>query len=66
MSEKVLKLAGKRPMLLAIIVMATFTLGLLFSGWLTPTRGNAQQNPPDPTPTQENCAASTNVLPRCS
>jgi hypothetical protein len=62
MSEKVLKLAGKRPMLLAIIVMATFTLGLLFSGWLTPTRGNAQQNPPDPTPTQENCAASTNVL----
>jgi len=30
-------------MLLALIVMATITLGLLFSGWLTPTPGRAQQ-----------------------
>jgi len=48
-------------MLLALI-MATLTLGLLFSGWLTPTPGKAQQDPPNPTPNQENCAASTNVL----
>jgi hypothetical protein len=60
MSKKVLKLAGKRPMLLAIIVMATFTLGLLFSGWLTPTPGRAQ---PDPTPNVEttNCVALPNT-----
>jgi hypothetical protein len=61
MSKKVLNYAGKRPMLLALI-MATLTLGLLFSGWLTPTPGKAQQDPPNPTPNQENCAASTNVL----
>jgi len=30
-------------MLLALIVMATITLGLLFSGWLTPAPGRAQQ-----------------------
>ena len=37
-------------MLLAILAMATLTLGLLFSGWLTPTPGKAQGtgggNPP--------------------
>ena len=54
MSKKVLNYAGKRPMLLALIVMATFTLGLLFSGWLTPTPGRAQQNPPNPQPNGEN------------
>jgi hypothetical protein len=41
MSKKVLKLTGQRPMLLAII-MATLTLGLLFSGWFTPTSLQAQ------------------------
>ncbi len=47
-------------MLLALIVMATFTLGLLFSGWLTPTPGKAQQTMVDPTPTQEttNCVVA--------
>ncbi len=29
-------------MLLAILVMATFTLGLLFTGWLTPSNSRAQ------------------------
>lgn len=58
MSKKVLKLAGRRPILLALFVMATLTLGLLFSGWLTPTPGKAQQGKEaDPTPSQEttNC-----------
>jgi hypothetical protein len=50
MSKKVLKLAGKRPMLLAIIVMATFTLGLLFTGWLTPTPVKAQSSGGNPQP----------------
>jgi hypothetical protein len=49
MSKKVLKLAGRRPMLLALIVMATVTLGLLISGWLTPAplraQGTGGQNP---------------------
>jgi hypothetical protein len=53
MSKKVLKLAGRQPMLLALIVMATFTLGLLFSGWLTPTPGKAQPNQPNPPPNVE-------------
>ncbi len=55
MSKKVLNYAGKRPMLLALIVMATLTLGLLFSGWLTPAR--AQQGDGNPPPNQEatNC-----------
>ena len=43
MSKKALKLAGRRPMLLALIVMATLVLGIVFSGWLTPTRVKAQQ-----------------------
>ena len=49
--------AGRRPMLLALIVMATFTFGLLFSGWLTPTPGKAQGNGGgNPTPNVEtNC-----------
>ena len=54
MSKKVLNYAGKRPMLLAILVMATLTLGLLFSGWFTPTQGKAQPNQPNPPPSQEN------------
>jgi len=41
-------------MLLALI-MATLTLGLLFSGWLTPTPGRAQQVPPNPQPNVESC-----------
>jgi hypothetical protein len=53
MSKKVLKLAGRQPMLLALIVMATFTLGLLFSGWLTPTPGKAQPSQPNPPPNVE-------------
>jgi len=48
MSKKVLNYAGRRPMLLAFLVMATFTLGLLFSGWLTPIPGKAQPNQPNP------------------
>src|ERR1035437_10008910 len=56
MSKKALKLVGQRPMLLVIIVMATLTIGLLFSGWLTPTPGKAQQGmAADPTPNQETC-----------
>ena len=53
MSKKVLNYAGKRPMLLALTIMATLTLGLLFSGWLTPTTGRAQGGP-NPPPNQEN------------
>ncbi len=41
-------------MLLALIVMATLTLGLLFSGWLTPTPGRAQQGAAEPQPSHEN------------
>jgi hypothetical protein len=55
MSKKVLNYAGKRPMLLAILVMATLTLGLLFSGWLTPTPGKAQNGSQNPQPNAENC-----------
>jgi hypothetical protein len=55
MSNKVLKLAGRRPMLLALFIMATLTLGLLFSGWLTPTSGKAQgTGGPNPPPNIEN------------
>jgi hypothetical protein len=59
MSKKVLKLAGRRPMLLALIVMATFTIGLLFSGWLTPTPGKAQPSQQNPQP---NIESSTNCI----
>jgi hypothetical protein len=41
MSKKVLNYAGRQPMLLALI-MATIVLGLLFSGWLTPSPMRAQ------------------------
>ena len=41
-------------MLLAILVMATLTLGLLFSGWLTPTPSKAQPSQNNPQPSQEN------------
>jgi hypothetical protein len=64
MSKKVLKLAGKRPILLALIVMATFTLGLLFSGWLTPSHLRASgPGYSDPTPPSNvettNCVVSS-------
>ncbi len=49
MSKKVLKLTGKRPMLLALIIVATFMLGLIFSGWFTPTPSKAQNGGPNPT-----------------
>ena len=55
-------------MLLAIIVMATFTLGLLFSGWLTPTPGRAQSGNGNPAPNNENTNCpnyTTNVAASC-
>jgi len=57
MSKIVLKLAGRRSMVLALFIMATLTLGLLFSGWFTPIPGKAQPNQPNPQPNQEttNC-----------
>ena len=71
MSKKVLNYAGKRPMLLALTIMATLTLGLLFSGWLTPTTGRAQGGP-NPPPNQENTNTNcvehgpyTNCSPNC-
>lgn len=54
MSKKVLNYAGQRPMLLAILVMATLALGLLFSGWLTPTSAKAQHAMASPQPKKEN------------
>ena len=50
-------------MLLVIIVMATLTLGLLFSGWFTPTPGRAQSGGGDPSPSNvnTNCVATTSV-----
>ena len=48
MSKKALNIASKRPMLLALIVMATITIGLLFSGWLAPVPIKAQNNDSDP------------------
>ncbi len=61
MSKKVLKLAGKRPILLALIILATFALGIIFSGWLTPTPSKAQQYAADSTPSQEttNCEVAS-------
>jgi hypothetical protein len=37
-------------MLLALIIMATITIGLLFSGWFTPAPSKAQPGQPDPQP----------------
>jgi hypothetical protein len=56
-------MAGRRPILLALIIMATVTIGLLLSGWLTPAPGRAQPGQPDPTPGVENtnCIATTNA-----
>ena len=54
MGKKVLNYAGRRPILLALI-MATLTLGLLFSGWLTPTPVKAQNGSQNPQPNAENC-----------
>jgi len=64
MSKKVLKLAGRRPMVLALFVMATLTVSLLFSGWLTPTPSRAQgTGGPNPPPSNENTnCASTNCI----
>lgn len=62
MSKKALKLAGRRPMLLAlIIVMTIFAFGLLVSGWLTPIPGRAQQNDTNSTSEDESpdCVASS-------
>ncbi len=53
MSKKMLKFAGQRRTWLALI-MATVTLGLLFAGWLTPTRSKADNGGPNPPPNQEN------------
>ena len=72
MSKKVLKIAGRRPMLLALLIMATITIGLLFSGWLTPTPTKAQnggsrihhqmwKTVDNPT-TTTNCAASAKLV----
>jgi hypothetical protein len=68
MSKKVLNYAGKRPMLLALTIMATLSIGLLFSGWLTPMAGRAQpsQNNPPPNNENTNCPNyTTNVAPNC-
>jgi hypothetical protein len=67
MSKKVLNYAGRRPMLLALI-MATLTLGLLFSGWFTPTPGRAQAGGGNPSSNNENTNCpnyTTNVVPSC-
>jgi hypothetical protein len=61
MSEKVLKLANRRPMLLTLIIMATITIGLLFSGWLTPAPTKAQNGGGNPSSGGENtnCVTSS-------
>jgi hypothetical protein len=61
MSEKVLKLARRQPMFLALIVMATITIGLLFSGWLTPAPVKAQNGSGNPQTSQEttNCQVAS-------
>ena len=67
MSKKVLNYAGKRPMLLALI-MSTLTLGLLFSGWLTPPAAKAQAGGGNPPPNNENTNCpnyTTNVTVTC-
>jgi hypothetical protein len=66
MSKKALKLANRHPMLLALI-MATLTLGLLFSGWLTPSHlraaGATYSNPtPPPNGENTNCDNPTKYL----
>jgi len=48
-----MKLAGRHPMMLAMI-MATLTIGLLFSGWLTPIISMAQTGGGNPSPGNEN------------
>jgi hypothetical protein len=60
MSKKVLKPAVRRPMLLALI-MATAILGLLFSGWLTPTPSKAQPSQQNAQPNVEttNCVTAS-------
>jgi hypothetical protein len=48
-------------MLLAVFIMATLILGLLFSGWFTPMPGKAQPSQPNPTPNVEtNCGPQSN------
>ncbi len=48
-------------MLLALIIMATITIGLLFSGWLTPAPIKADTSDPDPDPGVEttNCVTAS-------
>ncbi len=41
-------------MLLALLIMATITIGLLFSGWLAPVPIKAQTSGPDPSSGDEN------------
>jgi hypothetical protein len=53
-------MAGRRPILLALIIMATVTIGLLLSGWLTPAPGRAQPGQPDPDPGLEKCTNCVN------
>ena len=55
MSKKMLKMAGRRPILLALIIMATVTIGLLLSGWFTPAPGRAQPGQSNPRQDVENC-----------
>jgi hypothetical protein len=67
MSKRVLKMAGRRPILLALI-MATLTLGLLFSGWLMPISVKAQAGGGNPASGNENTNCpnyTTNVVPSC-
>ena len=59
MSKKVLKIAGERRTLLALIVMATLVLGIVISGWLTPTRSKAQEGGGNPPPGVESCTNCT-------
>jgi hypothetical protein len=67
MSKKVLNYAGRRPMLLALIVMATVAFGLVFTGWLTPTPGKAQTGADNPKPNDEaaDCVTSSTTT-NCS
>ncbi len=48
-------------MLLALLIMATITIGLLFSGWLTPAPIKADTSDPDPDPGVEttNCVTAS-------
>jgi len=54
--------------MLLVLIMATLTLGLLFSGWLTPTPGKAQAGGGNSPPNNENTNCpnyTTNVVVSC-